>query len=64
LLGRQERRKVSSELLIAVMVVELGGVVFDLTVHSLGLTIGPGVVQLGELMLDAKRLIREMMVSC
>ena len=51
--GVDERLKVLPELVVAVVVVALDRGVLDRSVHPLDLAVGPGVVLLGQAMLDA-----------
>ena len=47
-----EELQVGPELVVGVVVVSLDGRVFDRAVHPFDLTVGPGVVHLGEPVLD------------
>ncbi len=52
-IGVDEQLEVSPELVVAVVVIAFYGGVFDGAVHPLDLPVGPGMVGLGEPMLDA-----------
>jgi hypothetical protein len=41
------------QLVVIVIVVSLNGCLFDHTIHSLGVIVGPGMIDLGEAMLNA-----------
>jgi hypothetical protein len=51
--GVHEELQVDAELLMTVVVVAPDGRLFDGAVHPLDLSVGPGVVHLGQLVLDA-----------
>jgi hypothetical protein len=51
--GVHEELQVCLELIVAVVVVALDGIVLDRAVHPLDLPIGPRVVRPGQAMLDA-----------
>ena len=53
IVGIHEQVQMRSELVVAVVVVALDRRVLDCAVHPLDLTVGPGMVHLGEPMLDA-----------
>ena len=46
-------RKMLTQLIVIVVVISVDGSFFDRAVHSLDLTVRPGMVHLGEAMLDA-----------
>ncbi len=53
IVGVDEQLQVGSELLVGLVMVALDGGVLDGSVHPLDLTVGPGMVGLGQTMLDA-----------
>src|SRR3546814_1479439 len=52
--GGEEVCEVRPQPVVAVVVVAANGGLFDRAVHAFDLTVGPGVVRLGEPMVDAR----------
>lgn len=50
--GADEVGQMGAELLVAVVILSLNRRVFDRAVHSLDLTVGPGVARLGQAMVN------------